>query len=152
MEVRCEDHSHVKTLEPPFTIINLQPVCSAFSSLIKLSLYFKQFSTGFHVTLKSANLLIPKFTTPSFRIWTHFNLSNMNKPEVQNLKKPAPGPNILISQLKAQIINFREIDTEIDRPWIYYFGGSSGSSLVLLIVICCLLYWCCKRTQKLETR
>ena len=23
MEVKCKDHSHVKTLEPPFTLINL---------------------------------------------------------------------------------------------------------------------------------
>ena len=36
MEVKCEDHSHVKTLEPPFTLINLQPACSSFSSVIKL--------------------------------------------------------------------------------------------------------------------
>ena len=28
MEVKCEDHSHVKTLEPPFTLINLQPAHS----------------------------------------------------------------------------------------------------------------------------
>ena len=42
MEVKCEDHSHVKTLEPCFTLINLQPLCSAFSSLIKLPPYFKK--------------------------------------------------------------------------------------------------------------
>ena len=36
-EVKCEDCSHIKTLEPPFTLINLQPVCSTFSSVIKLS-------------------------------------------------------------------------------------------------------------------
>ena len=34
MEIKCEDHSHVKTLQPPITFINLQPVCSAFSSTI----------------------------------------------------------------------------------------------------------------------
>ena len=36
MEVKCEDHSHIKTLEPPFTLMNLQPACSTFSSVIKL--------------------------------------------------------------------------------------------------------------------
>ena len=36
MEVKCKDHSHIKTLEPPFTLINLQPACSTFSSVIKL--------------------------------------------------------------------------------------------------------------------
>ena len=80
MHVKCKDHSHVKTLEIPFTLINLQPACSAFSSVIKLPPYFKRYSTGFHVTLKSANLHIPKFTPSSFRVWTHFNLFNMTKP------------------------------------------------------------------------
>ena len=36
MEVKCEDHSHVKTVQPPITFIDLQPECSAFSSNIKL--------------------------------------------------------------------------------------------------------------------
>ena len=36
MEMMCEDHSHVKTLQPQITFINQQPVCSAFSSTIKL--------------------------------------------------------------------------------------------------------------------
>ena len=30
MEVKCKDHSHIKTLQPLFTLINLQPVCSTF--------------------------------------------------------------------------------------------------------------------------
>ena len=42
MEVKHEDHSHVKTLEHPFTLIILQPACSAFSSVIKLPPYFKK--------------------------------------------------------------------------------------------------------------
>ena len=68
MEVKCEDHSHVKILEPLFTLINLQPAFSAFSSVIKLLPYFKRFSKGFHVALKSANLHIPKCSTPNFRL------------------------------------------------------------------------------------
>ena len=47
MEVKCKDHSHIKTLEPPFTLINLQPACNTFSSVIKLPPYFKQYSSGF---------------------------------------------------------------------------------------------------------
>ena len=101
MEVKCKDNSHVKTLDPPFTLINLQPACSAFSSVIKLSSYFKRYSTGFHVTLKSVNLHIPKFTPSSFRVWTHFDLSNMTKPEIKNLRRLAPAPNIPIDQLRA---------------------------------------------------
>ena len=87
MEIKCEDHSHIKTLQPPITFNNLQPVCSAFSSTIILPPYLKWYSKGFHVALKSANLHIPKFTTSSFRVWTHFDLSNVTKPDIENLKK-----------------------------------------------------------------
>ena len=90
MEIKCEDHSHVETLQPPITFINLQPVCSAFSSTIKFPPYFMWYSKGFHVALKSANLHIPEFTTSGFRVWTHFSLSNVTKPEIENLKKLAP--------------------------------------------------------------
>ena len=123
-----------------------------FPSTIKLPSYFKWYSKGFHVALKSANLHIPKFTTSSFRVWTHLDLSNVTKPEIENLKKLAPAPNIPIDHLRPQITNFRNINPDTDRPWIYYVGGGLGSGLVLLIVICCLLYWCCKRTQSQETR
>ena len=92
MEIKCEDHSHVKTLKPPFTFINLQPTCSAFSSTIKLPPYFKQYSKGFHVALKSENLHIPEFKTSSFRVWMHFDLSNVTKPEIENVKRLAPAP------------------------------------------------------------
>ena len=80
-------------------------------------------------------------------LWTHFDLSNVTQPEVEDLKKLAPAPNIPINQLRAQIANVRHFNPDMDRPSIYYIGGSSGSGLVLLIVICCLLDWCCKRTQ-----
>ena len=152
MEIKCKDHSHIQTLQPPFTLINLQPVCSASSSGIKLLPYFTQYSQGFYVASKSANFNIPKLTTSSFRIWTHFDLSHVTKPEIENLKKCAPAPNIHINESRAQIVNFRCITSDTDKSWIYYVGGGSGSGLVLLIVICCLLYWCCKRTKKLETR
>ena len=42
IEVKCEDHNHINTLEPPFTLINLQPACNTFSSVTKLPSYFKQ--------------------------------------------------------------------------------------------------------------
>ena len=106
MEIKFKNHSHIRTLQPIFTLINLQPVCSAFSSTIKLPPYFKQFSKGFHVPLKSANLHIPDLKTSSFRIWTHFDLSNITKPEIETLKKLAPATSIPIDQLRAQITNF----------------------------------------------
>ena len=40
MEIKCSDHTHIKTLQPPITLINLQPACSVFSHLIKLPPYF----------------------------------------------------------------------------------------------------------------
>ena len=55
MKIRYKDSNHIKTLEPPFSLMNLQPACSAFSSVIKLLPYFKQYSSGFHVALKSEN-------------------------------------------------------------------------------------------------
>ena len=76
----------------------------------------------------------------------------MTKPEIENLKELAPAPNIPIDHLRAQIVNFRHINSSTDRPWIYYVGGGSGSDLVLLIVICCVVYSCCKRTQRQESR
>ena len=79
MEIKCKDCSHVQTLQPPFTVINLQPACSAFSSTIKLLPYFKWYSEGFHVALKSGNLYIPKFTPSSFRIWTFFRSIQCNQ-------------------------------------------------------------------------
>ena len=68
MEIKCEDCSHIKTLQPPFILISLQPVCSVFSSSSKLPPYFEWYSQGFHVALKFAYLHIPGFTTSSFRI------------------------------------------------------------------------------------
>ena len=58
MEVKCKDYSQVKTLEPPFTLISLQPVCSAFSSVFKLPPYFKQYSSGFHVASLQTSIFL----------------------------------------------------------------------------------------------
>ena len=41
MEIKCSDHTHIKTLQPCITLIILQPTCSAFSPMIKLPHYFK---------------------------------------------------------------------------------------------------------------
>ena len=74
MEIKCSDHTHIKTFQPPITLINLQPACSAFSILIKLLPYFKQCSKAFLVVLRTANLHLPKFSPSDFRIWKTFNL------------------------------------------------------------------------------
>ena len=144
MVIKCEDHSDVKPLQPPITLNNLQPACSAFYSDIKLPPYFKQYYKGFHVALRSANIHISKFTPAKFRIWTHFDLSNVTQPEVNNLRKLAQALAIPSGQLRAQIANFNSVRS---RTWIYLVRDGSGSGLILLIAICCLLYWCCKKTQ-----
>ena len=122
-EIKCEDHSHIKTLQPVITLINLQPAYSAFTSDIKLPPYLKQYSKGFHVALKSANLHISEFTPAKFRIWTHIDLSNVTQPEVKNLRKLALALAIPIGQLRVQIANFRHINSDKSRPWIYFVGA-----------------------------
>ena len=65
----------------------------------------------------------------------------------RKLKKLAPAPTIPIDQLRAQIANFRHINTDEDKSWIYIVGGGSGSGLILLLIICGCLYWRCKNPQ-----
>ena len=59
----------------------------------------------------------------------------------------APAPTIPIDQLRAQIANFRYINTDKDKSWVYIVGGGSGSGLILLLIICGCLYWRCKNPQ-----
>ena len=152
MEIKCSDHTHIKPLQPPITLINLQPACSAFSPLIKLPPYFKQYSKGFHVAHKAANLHLPRFSPSDFRIWNTFNSTKIKTIHIENLKKLTPAPAIPITQLRTQIASFRQIDTDKSTSWIYYVGGGSGSSSILLIVICCLVCSRCKHHQSNETR
>ena len=78
IEIRCTPHTHVKTLNPPMTFITLQPASSAFSPEIKLPPYFKQYSKGFEIAIKTAKLNVPAFNTSNFRIWQPFNLSKIS--------------------------------------------------------------------------
>ena len=56
MEITCTAQKHVISLNPPLTLVNLQPACSAFSSKLKLPPYFRKFSQGFANAIKEANL------------------------------------------------------------------------------------------------
>ena len=87
MEIKCQEYTHVRTIKPPMTLINLQPANSAFSPQIKLPPYFKQCSRGFHLALQAANIHIPNLSINDFRIWETFNLTNIKPVEVENLKK-----------------------------------------------------------------
>ena len=100
MEIKCSDHTHIKILQPPITLINLQPACVAFSPLIKLLPYFKQYSKGFHVAPRAANLHLPKFSPFDFRIQKTFNLSKIEPIDIENLKILTPAPALPIDQLR----------------------------------------------------
>ena len=153
MEIRCPKVTQVKSLKPPITLINLQPACSAFSPGVKLPSYFKQFSKGFHVALKSAHLSVPKYNPTNFRIWHTFNVSNLSPIESEKLKKLAPAPTIPIDQLRAQIASFRHININNDKKQSWIFVGSgSGSDILLLVVTCGCLYWRCKNCQSPKSR
>ena len=141
MEIRCPKVTQVKSLKPPITLKNLQPACSAFSPGVKLPPYFKEFSKGFHVALKSAHLNVPKYNPTNFRIWHTFNVSNLSSIESEKLKKLAPAPTIPIDKLRAKIASFRHININDDKKqyWIIV-GSGSGSDILLLVVICGCLY------------
>ena len=133
-------------------LINLHPACSAFSPLIELPPYFKQYSKCFLVALRATNLHLSKFSPSHFRIWKTFNFSKIEPIDIENLKKLTPAPAIPIDQLRTQIASFRQIETNKLTSWIYYDGGGSGSGSILLIVICCSVCWRCKHHQNNETR
>ena len=116
-------------------MINLQPACSAFSPGVKLPPYFKQFSKGFHVALKSAHLNVPKYNTTNFRIWHTFNVSNLSPIESEKLKKLAPAPTIPIDQLGAQIASFRHININNDKKqsWIIVVSWPENQGILFFI-------------------
>ena len=120
MGIICPDHTKVKSLDPPLSLIALKPACE-FSPDIKLPPYFKQDSTGFEVPIKTAKLHIPDFEPSKFRILDLFNLNIINHDE--KTKKLEPTPYIPINQLRAQIDNFRQINTVDNKSWIFYVGS-----------------------------
>ena len=135
------------------TMVTLEPACSAFSSEIKLSPYFRQYPNGCDVALRAANLHVPKFNPSGFRIWNHFNISNLTVAVTRKLQKLPPTPSVPVDQLKAQIQGFKDLDEDTNvESWIYIVGGGSGSGLILLIVISVIVYWYCKKTQYKEDR
>ena len=148
MEIQCQTHKSVKNLQPPMTMVTLEPACSAFSSEIKLPAYFRQYPNGFDAALRAANLHIPQFNPSSFRIWNHFNISNLTIAVTRKLQKLPPAPSVPVDQLKALIQGFKDLDdNKNDESWINIVRGGSGSGLILLIVIGVIVCWCCKKTQ-----
>ena len=109
------------------TMVTLEPACSAFSSKTKLPTYFRQYPNGFNVALRAANLHIIQFNSSSFRIWNHFNISNLTVAVTRKLQKLPPTPSVPVDQLKAQIQGFKDLDdNKNDESCIYIAGGGSG--------------------------
>ena len=72
------------------SMVTLEPACSAFFSEIKLPPYFRQCPNGFDVSLRAANLHIPQLNPSSFRIWNHFNISNLTVAVTKEITKATP--------------------------------------------------------------
>ena len=103
MEIQCQIHKSVKTLQPPMAMVTLEPTCSAFSSAMKLPPHFRQYPNGFDVALRAANIHVPKFNSSSFRIKNHFSISNLTVAVTRKLQKLPPTPSVPVDQMKAQI-------------------------------------------------
>ena len=97
MEISCNSHRHIITIEPLLTLINLQPACSAFSAKIKLPPYFKKGSKGFAIAIKAANLYPNKFGHIDFHIWKSFDVSSLSTIQKSNLKKLDSTPSVPVN-------------------------------------------------------
>ena len=115
MEISCNSHSHVITIEPPLKLVNLQPACSAFSTKIKLTPYFKKYSKGFAIAIKTANLHSDKLNHVDFHIWKSFNVSSLSTIQKSNLKKLDSAPSVPVNELRAKIESFKMLNLDFQR-------------------------------------
>ena len=136
MKVTCPLQTHVISIEPPLSIVELEPACSAFSAKFKLPPYFKKFSQGFTLAMEEANLHTPTIQPLDFRAWNSLDVSNLSDVQISNLKQLKPVNNIPVNVLKAEIGNLKRLDLDNNaREWIF-IGGGSGSGILLLVIVC----------------
>ena len=152
MEITCTEQKHVVSLNPPLSLIKLQPACTAFSSKLKLPPYFRKFSQGFAYAVKEANLHLDKFEATNFRIWNSLNVSNLTNTQLLDLKKLDSAKSIPVKILKAKIKLIKVIDSGTKTKYWIYIGGGSGSGLLLMVIVCLCVYCKCKKHSKLMTR
>jgi len=153
MEVTCTAQKHVVSLNPPLTLVQLQPACTAFSSQLKLPPYFRKFSQGFAFAIKEANLHNDKLNTLNFRVWDSLNVSNLSDPQIHDLKTLSPAKSIPVKILQAKIHMLKVIDFNAKTKYWIFIGGGSGSGLLLLVMIgLCVYCCCCKKHSKMMTR
>ena len=144
MEISCTTQKHAISLNPPLTLVNLQPACSAFSSKFQLPPYFRKFSQGFAFAIKEANLHTNNLQPTNFRILPSLNVSNLSNTQLQGLKKLDPAKSIPVKLLKAKINQFKVIDFDPKTKYWVFIGGGSGSGLLLLVIVCLCVYCKCK--------
>ena len=144
MEISCTTQKQAISLNPPLTLVNLQPACSAFSSKFQLPPYFRKFSQGFAFAIKEANLHTNNLQPTNFRIWHSLNVSNLSDTQLQGLKKLDPVKSIPVKILKAKINQFKVIDFDPKTKYWVFIGGGSGSGLLLLVIVCLCVYCKCK--------
>ena len=136
MEISCNSHRHVITIEPPLTLVNLQPGCSAFSAKIKLPPYCKKYSKGFAIAIKAANLHPDKFSHVDFCIWKSFNVSSLSTIQKSNLNKLDLAPSVPVNKLWAKIESLKVLNLDSKgKFWFYITGGGTGSDVLLLVIV-----------------
>ena len=152
MEVTGRAQKYVISLNPPLTLVNLQPACSAFSSKLKLPPYLRKISQGFANAIKEANLQTDKLQAISFRIWNSLNFSSLSETQLQRLKKLDSAKDIPVKMLKAKINLLNAIDFDPKTKYWIFIGGGSGSGLLLLVIVCLCIYCQCTKHSKRKAR
>ena len=152
MEITCTAQKHVISLNPPLTLVNLQPACSAFSSKLKLPPYFRKLAQGFGNAIKEANLQTDKLQAINFRIWNSLNVSSLSETQLQWLKKLDSAKAIPVKMLKAKINLLKAIDFDPKTKYWIFIGGGSGSGLSLLVIVCLCVYCQCTKHSKRKAR
>ena len=120
MEIKCTAQKHVISLNPPLTLVNLQPACSAFSSKLKLPPYFRNFLKVLQIQLKKLILKLIKLQAINFRIWNFLNVSSLSETQLQGLKKLDSVKSIPVKMPKAKINLLKAIDFyPKNKYWIF---------------------------------
>ena len=127
MEISCNSHRHVISIEPPLTLVNLQTACSAFSARLKLSPNFKQHSKGYDIAIKTANLHSNMFSLIDFCIWKSFNASSLFSIQKSNLMKLDTILSVPVNELRAMTdsVKMLHFDSK-DKSQFYYLGEVQG--------------------------
>lgn len=152
MEVTCSLQKHTISIEPPLSIVNLEPACSVFSAKFKLPPYFKKFSQGFPLAIEEANLHTPILQSLDFRAWKSLEVSNLSEVQISNLKQLKPVNKIPVNILKAEIGNLKRVDLDNNTMEWIFIGGGSGSGILLLVIVCLCVYCYCGKQMGKKAR